>query len=156
MKALQSLTDLFLSSVTDPTNVELWAEDGSLICTQGSEIDGFELFYTVHVALSEVDVSPEVLMMHLVNWLNKFDPLRGEKGLKEPTFASQLLDGGMIDLKLLIDIQEPYVLEVAQNGKWERDGTRFDCVSGLEAVVAEYELDTLQYVGGHEGDLPCP
>ncbi|OCH16993.1 phage tail protein [Aliivibrio logei] len=153
MKALQSLTDLFTQSVTDAKNVELWAEDGQIDCTQGLSVDGFDIAYTVNINMSDVDVQPETLMMHLVVWLNQYDVDRSTKGLEAPTFATQRLDNGKFDIKLKIDIKEAYSLEESAKGIWKQGGGRFDCVSDFTIAVIEGELPALEFTGP-VGDLP--
>ncbi|MCG6410064.1 phage tail protein, partial [Vibrio fluvialis] len=60
MKALQSLTDLFRQHVIDAKNFTVWAEDGALFCTQGDNVDGFELEYTAIVFMQDVRVQPHI------------------------------------------------------------------------------------------------
>ncbi|WP_300173777.1 phage tail protein [uncultured Aliivibrio sp.] len=153
MKALQSLTDLFTQSVTDAKNVELWAENGQIDCTQGLYVDGFDIAYTVNINMSDVDIQPEILMMHLVVWLNKYDVDRETKGLEPPTFATQCLDNGHFDLKLQIDIKEAYSLEESATGVWKQGDVRHDCVSDFAIAVVEDELPALEFTGPL-GDLP--
>ncbi len=153
MKALQSLTDLFTRSVADAKNVELWAEDGQIDCTQGLGVDGFDATYTVCINVSDVDIQPEILMMHLVVWLNQYDVDRESKGLGPPTFATQKLNNGRFDLKLLVDVKESYSLEESDVGAWKQDGIRLDCVSDFAIAVIEDELPSLEFVGS-AGDLP--
>ncbi len=74
-------------------------------------VDGFDIAYTVNINMSDVDVSPEILMMHLVVWLNQYDVDRESKGLEPPTFATQKLDNGRFELWLRIDVKESYSLE---------------------------------------------
>lgn len=154
MKALQSLTELFAYHVTDAANLEVWAEDGELVCTQGALVDGFDIAYTVNINLSAVDVKPHTLMMHIVSWLNQYDVDRSEKGLPPPSFATQMLDKGLCDIKLKIDIQEHYHLNENEHGSWLQEGVRYDCVSGFEKAVIESELPPLEFIGGQEMDLP--
>ncbi len=154
MRALQSLTELFAYHVTNAANLEVWAEDGELVCTQGVLVDGFDIAYTVNINLSAVDVKPHILMMHLVSWLNQYDVGRSEKGLPPPSFATQVLDKGLCDIKLKIDIQESYHLSENALGNWKQDGARYDCVSGFEKAAIESELPPLEFIGGHEGDMP--
>ena len=153
MKALQSLTDLFTQSVTDAKNVELWAEDGQIDCTQGLSVDGFDIAYTVNISMTDVDVQPEILMMHLVVWLNQYDVARESKGLEPPTFATQRLDNGRFDIKLKIDIKEAYSLEESATGVWKQGEVRLDCVSDFAIAVIEDELPALEFTGP-VGDLP--
>ncbi|MGR6860806.1 phage tail protein [Aliivibrio salmonicida] len=153
MKALQSLTDLFTQSVTDAKNVELWAEDGQIDCTQGLSVDGFDIAYTVNISMTDVDVQPEILMMHLVVWLNQYDVARESKGLEPPTFATQRLDNGRFDIKLKIDIKEAYSLEESATGVWKQGKVRLDCVSDFAIAVIEDELPALEFTGP-VGDLP--
>ena len=153
MKALQSLTDLFTQSVTDAKNVELWVEDGQIDCTQGLSVDGFDIAYTVNISMTDVDVQPEILMMHLVVWLNQYDVARESKGLEPPTFATQRLDNGRFDIKLKIDIKEAYSLEESATGVWKQGEVRLDCVSDFTIAVIEDELPALEFTGP-VGDLP--
>lgn len=153
MRALQSLTELFTQSVTDTKNVELWAENGQIDCTQGLNVDGFDISYTVNVNMSDVDVQPEILMMHLVVWLNQYDVARESKGLEPPTFATQKLDNGRFDLKLQIDIKETYSLEESATGIWKQGDARLDCVSDFAIAAIEDELPPLEFIGS-TGDLP--
>ena len=153
MKALQSLTDLFTQSVTDAKNVELWAEDGQIDCTQGLSVDGFDIAYTVNISMTDVDVQPEILMMHLVVWLNQYDVARESKGLEPPTFATQRLDNGRFDIKLKIDIKEAYSLEESATGVWKQGEVRLDCVSDFAIAAIEDELPALEFTGP-VGDLP--
>lgn len=153
MKALQSLTDLFTKSVTDAKNVELWAEDGQIDCTQGLSVDGFDIAYTVNINMTDVDVQPEILMMHLVMWLNQYDVARESKGLEPPTFATQRLDNGRFDIKLNVDIKEVYSLEESATGVWKQGEVRLDCVSDFAIAVIEDELPALEFTGP-VGDLP--
>ena len=146
MKALQSLTELFTQSVTDAKNVELWAEDGQIECAQGVSVDGFDIAYTVNINMSDVDVQPETLMMHLVVWLNKYDVDRSTKGLDAPTFATQRLDNGKFDIKLKIDMKESYSIEENENGAWQQGGIRFDCVSDFSLAALEEELPEFEFV----------
>lgn len=148
MKALQSLTTLFTKQVTDAGNLEVWAEDGELKCTQGNSVDGFDIAYTVIIAMSSVDVQPHILMMHLVNWLNQYDIDRAEKGLESPSFAVQLLDKGLCDIKLTVDIQESYELEENDNGNWLQAATRFECISAFQKAPTEQTLPPFKYLGG--------
>ena len=154
MKALQSLTTLFIGQVTDAKNVNIWAEDGELVCTQGGSIDGFEIKYTVNIDMMGVALAPQVLMMHLVNWLNQYDVQRSEKGLPNPTFATELLDNGRCDIKLKIDIQEAYSLVENEDGNWSVDDARYECVSDFTQTVDASELPPLIFVNGTDGDLP--
>ncbi|KPU82608.1 hypothetical protein JI57_03875 [Psychromonas sp. PRT-SC03] len=154
MKALQSLTELFTAYVTDAKNVNIWAEDGELVCTQGGSIDGFEIKYTVNIDMSKVALAPQILMMHLVNWLNLYDVQRGEKGLPNPSFATELLDNGRCDIKLKIDMQEAYSLVEHKDGNWSIDGVRYECVSDFSQTVDADDLPMLLFVNGTAGDLP--
>ncbi len=154
MKALQSLTELFARHITDAANLEVWAEDGELVCAQSLVVDGFDVAYTVNINLSAVEVKPHVLMMHLVCWLNEFDVDRSEKGLPPPSFAVQLLNKGLCDIKLKVDIQENYLLQENASGSWKQDGTLFDCVSGFEKAAIESELLPLEFIHAHEKDFP--
>jgi predicted transport protein len=154
MKALQSLTELFTQSVTDAKNVELWAEDGQIECAQGVSVDGFDIAYTVNINMSDVDVQPETLMMHLVLWLNQYDVDRSTKGLPAPSFATEILDNGRCDIKLKIDIKESYSVEESEHGVWQQGGIRFDCVSDFALAAIEEELPLLEFVGAHDRDLP--
>lgn len=155
MKALQNLTALFTHYVTHAGNLEVWAEDGELACTQGVLVDGFDIAYTVNINMSAVDVQPHILMMHIVAWLNKYDVDRSGKGLPPPSFAVQVLDKGLCDIKLKIDIRESYHLHEDTLGNWKQEGIRYDCVSRFEKAVIESELPLLECVSGHDGDLPC-
>ncbi len=153
MKALQSLTDLFTRSVADAKNIELWAEDGQIDGTQGLGVDGFDIAYTVNINMSDVDVSPEILMMHLVVWLNQYDVDRESKGLEPPTFATQKLDNGRFELKLRIDVKESYSLEESEMGVWKQGDVRHDCVSDFALAAIESELPPLEFVIP-TGELP--
>ena len=155
MKALQSLTALFIGQVTDAKNVNLWVEDGELVCTQGEPIDGFEIKYTVNIDMSGVAIEPQMLMMHLVNWLNQYDVQRSEKGLPNPSFATELLDNGRCDIKLKIDIQEAYSLVENEAGNWSVDGIRYKCVSDFTQTVDADNLPMLLIVNGYDSDLPA-
>lgn len=154
MKALQSLTELFTHHIADAGNLEVWAEDGELVCTQGVLVDGFEITYTVNVNMSAVAIKPHILMMHLVDWLNKYDVSRAEKGLPPPSFAVEPLDKGRCDIKLKIDIQEVYSLTKNEQGNWKQDDTLYECVSDFTIAVIEDDLPPLEFIGGHEGDFP--
>ena len=154
MKALQSLTDLFKSHVTDAAKMDVWAEDGALFCGQGADVDGFEIEYTAIVFLQSAKLEPQVLFMHLVSWLNKYDPERAEKGLPMPTFALEPLDKGAFDLKLKIDIREEFDLQENEQGNWKQGDTRYECVSGFEARADEDQLGELVHFVGHLSDLP--
>lgn len=147
MKALQSLTELFAQSIVDPKNLEVWAEDGSLECAQGLTIDGFDISYLVHVNMTDVNVQPHILMMHLVNWLNQFDVDRSSKGLESPSFATQRLDNGNFDLYLKIPMREAYSLSENPVGIWQQGSTRFECVSDFALAAIESELPPLEFVG---------
>lgn len=153
MKALQSLTTLFTNQVTDAGNLEVWAEDGELKCTQGLSVDGFDIAYTVIISMSAVDVQPHILMMHLVNWLNQYDVDRAEKGLSPPAFAVQLLDKGLCDIKLTIDIQESYGLEENDQGNWRQDDTRFECVSHFAKAPTEQTAPPFHYLSLVKPDI---
>lgn len=154
MKALQSLTELFTRHVTDAKKLDVWAEDGELICTQGDLVDGFDIAYTVNINMTAVAIQPHVLMMHLVTWFNKYDMNRGEKGLLPPSFATELLDKGMCDIKLKIDIQESYSLNENEQGHWLQNDTRYECRSDFHHAVSEATAPPLEYIKGPEGDLP--
>lgn len=154
MKALQNLTQLIKQHVADAKHFDAWAEDGALFCGQGVEVDGFELEYTVIIFVQDTAIEPARLFMHLVNWLNKHDPYRMEKGLPNPTFATELLDKGRCDIKLKIDIREPYELTEDPNGPWQRGDTRFECVSEFSAIADQDDLGELVLFVGHEEDLP--
>ncbi|MGI2871508.1 phage tail protein [Vibrio fluvialis] len=154
MKALQSLTDLFRQHVTDAKNFTVWAEDGALFCTQGDSVDGFELEYTAIVFMQDVRVQPHILMMHLVSWLNKYDPYRMENGLPFPTFATELLDNGRCDIKIKIDLREAFSLQANPQGNWQQHGERFECVGDFAARVDEDDLGELVLFVGHLDDLP--
>ncbi|OEF10363.1 phage tail protein [Aliivibrio logei] len=154
MQALQSLTELFSHHVTDAKSLDVWAEDGELLCTQGVLVDGFEIAYTVNINMTAVDVKPHILMMHLVSWLNKYDVQRDEKGLPPPSFATELLDKGLCDIKLKVDIQESYSLNENAQGNWKQEDTRYECVSEFAKAAIETELPPLKYIGGNDGDFP--
>ncbi len=154
MKALQSLTDLFKKHIVDAKHFDVWAEDGALFCGQDESIDGFEIEYTAIVFMQDVKVSPHIVMMHLVSWLNKYDPHRSEKGLAFPSFATELLDKGRCDIKIKIDLCEAYSLEPNEQGDWQQNGERFECVSEFESRVEEEDLGELVWFVGHLNDLP--
>lgn len=147
MRALQSLTELFTSLIVDAKNIEVWAEDGEIECTQGLEVDGFDILYTVNINMSAVNIQPQILMMHLVAWLNQYDIDRALKGLAPPSFATERLASGNFDLKLKIDIKETYSLEVSDTGLWKQSGTLMDCVSDFASAALEDELPALEFVG---------
>ncbi|MGF1842262.1 phage tail protein [Vibrio clamense] len=155
MKSLQSLTDLFTTHITDSNKLEVWAEDGGLFCSQSSEVDGFDIEYTAIVFIQNATLQPEILMLHLVNWLNKYDPNRQEKGLAMPTFALENLGGGKFDIKIKLDLQEEFSMQANDNGRWLQGGVRCECVSEFEAAVEYDDLGELKYVAGHLDDLPC-
>ncbi|WED29871.1 phage tail protein [Vibrio sp. DW001] len=155
MKALQSLTDLFKQHVVDAHSLDVWAEDGAMFCGQGPFVDGYELEYTAIVFIQNTKVAPHIMFMHLVNWLNRFDPERLEKGLPAPTFATELLDGGKCDIKLKIDLRESYELKENPQGNWNQQGSRYECISEFEATVNTADLNELVYLVGHLDDLPC-
>lgn len=154
MKALQSLSELFAHHVTEPQHLNVWAEDGELICTQGLIVDGFDIAYTVLVDIYSAEIQPHILMMHLIAWLNKYDVGREEKGLAPPSFATELLDKGKCDIKLRIDIQESYSLIENEKGSWLQNGIRYECVSQFEEAVVEEDLLSLQFINGPK-DLPA-
>ncbi len=154
MKALQSLTDLFKQQVVDAKNFSVWAEDGALFSGQNNAVDGFEMEYTAIVFMQDVHIQPHILMMHLVSWLNRYDPYRQESGLAFPTFATELLDNGRCDIKIKIDLREHYSLQESPQGDWLQQGVRFDCVSGFTAKVDEDDLGELVDFVGHLRDLP--
>lgn len=154
MKALQQLTELFTTFVADAKNIELWAEDGELICTQGLLINGFDIKYTVIIDMSDVNIQPQTLMMHVVSWLNKYDVDRENKGLPLPSFATQLLDNGKCDIKMNVVIQESYSLEERAKGAWQQGEKRFDCVSDFALAQIEDELPPFEFVAESNGDLP--
>lgn len=155
MKALQSLTDLFKAHVTDAKKLYAWAEDGAIFCAQGEHVDGFEVEYTAIIFVQNAELNPDNLFMHIVSWLNKYDPHRQEKGLSMPTFAVEPLDKGRFDLKLKLDISEEYNLEEDQQGAWKQEGELYRCESKFEALVDEEELGELVHFVGHLDDLPC-
>lgn len=155
MKALQSLTELFKNHVTDAKNLTVWAENGAMLCTQGAEVDGFNIEYTAIIDMQDVAVQPQVLFMHLVNWLNKYDPDRQAKGLPQPTFATQLLDDGQCDIRLKVDLSEEFTLEEDSQGNWLQHDTRYRCDSDFEQVANLEDLGELEYLIGHQDDLPC-
>ncbi len=154
MKALQSLTELFKKHITDAKNFSAWAEDGAVFSCQGDLVDGFEIEYTAIVFMQDVKVQPHILMMHLVNWLNKYDPYRQEKGLAFPSFATELLDKGRCDIKIKLDLREEFRLEPNEQGNWMQNGERYACMSEFAACVEEDELGELHLLVGHLDDLP--
>ncbi|NRF28932.1 phage tail protein [Vibrio coralliilyticus] len=154
MQALQSLTELFKSHITDSKSLDIWVEDGALFCGQGPLVDGYELEYTAIVFVQNARLKPHILFMHLVNWLNNHDPERTEKGLPAPTFATQVLDDGKCDIKIKIDLRESYSLAESEQGNWKQQGTRYECISEFEAAVQADELNELVYFVGHSKDLP--
>ncbi len=154
MKALQSLTDLFRQHVTDAAKLDVWAEDGALFATPSHDIDGFEVEYTAIVFLQNVNIAPQILMMHLVVWLCHNDPHRHEKGLAFPSFALERLDTGHFDIKIKIDLQEAYSLQADDNGNWKQRDQRFTCVSDFTPAVDDDQLNELVYFVGHQEDLP--
>ena len=154
MKALQSLTELFTQHVTDAKSLDVWAEDGELICTQGDFVDGFDIAYVVNINMTGVDVQPHILMMHLVTWFNKYDMNRDGKGLPPPSFATELLDKGKCDIKLKIDIKESYSLNENAQGNWQQNDTRYECISDFHQTLIQDELPPLEFIKGPEGDLP--
>lgn len=154
MKALQSLTDLFKTHVVDAKNLDAWAEDGAVFCTQGEHVDGFEIEYTAIIFVQDAKLNPNNLFMHIVSWLNKYDPHRPEKGLSAPTFAVEPLDNGHFDLKLKLDIREEFSLEEDEQGDWKQTGERYRCENQFEALADEDELGELVYFVGHLDDLP--
>ncbi|BDU38749.1 phage tail protein [Vibrio nigripulchritudo] len=158
MKALQSLTDLFKAHITDEKQLSAWAEDGAIFSTQSSHVDGFEIEYTAIIFVQDAKLSPETLFMHIVSWLNRYDPLRQEKGLPMPTFAVEPLDKGRFDIKLKLDILEEFSLEEDDQGDWKQSGKRYRCENKFEAAVDENKLNQLGelvYFVGHLDDLPC-
>lgn len=155
MKALQSLTDLFKKHIVDPKSFDSWAEDGAIFCTQGDDIDGFEVEYTAIIFVQNAKLNPDNLFMHIVSWLNKYDQHRSEKGLAMPTFAVERLDQGRYDIKIKLDIREEYNLIEDKNGDWKQAGDLFRCENQFEAAVDEDELGELIYFVGHENDMPC-
>lgn len=154
MKALQSLTDLFRQHLTDAKNFSVWAEDGALFSAQGDSVDGFEIEYTAIVFMQDVKIQPHILMMHLVSWLNKYDPYRQEKGLAFPSFATELLDKGRCDIKIKLDLREEFNLEPNEQGNWMQNGERYSCESEFTACAEEDDLGELQLLVGHLDDLP--
>ena len=155
MKALQSLTDLFRKHVTDAKNLTVWAENGAMFSTQSETVDGFDIEYTAIVDMQDVAVQPHTLFMHLVSWLNKYDPDRQGKGLPEPTFATELLDDGKCDIRLKIDLSETFALEEDEQGPWLQHGIHYRCDSDFEQAAKIDQLGELEYFAGHQGDLPC-
>ncbi|NAW59489.1 MULTISPECIES: phage tail protein [unclassified Vibrio] len=155
MKSLQSLTELFKAHIIDASQLSVWAEDGALFCGQSQFVDGFEVEYTAIVFIQNATVAPHVLMLHLVNWLNRYDPHRQEKGLAMPSFALEHLGDGKFDIKIKLDLQEAFTLQACERGDWMQGDTRYDCVSEFSATVDEDDLDVLVYAVGHLEDLPC-
>lgn len=157
MKALQSLTDLFKAHIADEKNLMVWAENGAVFCTQGAKVDGFEIEYTAVVLVQDEKLIPDSLFMHVVSWLNKYDPERAQKGLGMPTFDADPLDKGKFDFKLALDIREEYSLEEDAQGQWKQDGEIYRCESDFDPRVDEVEddLGELLHFVGHLKDLPC-
>lgn len=155
MKALQNLTEYLKKHVVDAKQFDVWAEDGALFCGQSNSIDGFDLEYTAILFIQNVKIEPHILFLHLVIWLNKCDPYRQEKGLAFPTFATEILDNGHCDIKIKIDLQEEYSLKESENGNWEQQGIRSECVSDFTETVDTDQLNELVYFVGHKEDLPC-
>ncbi|WP_375751601.1 phage tail protein [Vibrio sp. HN007] len=154
MKALQSITDLFKAHVTEAKNFDVWAEDGAVFSGQGPFVDGYELEYTAIVFIQNEKLEPHVLFMHLLNWLNNYDPDRLEKGLADPTFAVELLDNGKCDIKIKLDLRESYSLIENEQGNWKQNGQRYECESEFEAAADAEQLNELVYFVGHQDDLP--
>lgn len=154
MKALQAITELFTQLIVDSKNLSIWAEDGALFSTQDDITDGFDLEYTINIMLSEVELQPQTLFMHLVNWLNRYDIDRAEKGLASPTFACELLDKGRADIKIKLDIREEYQLNQDDQGDWRQGDQRFSC----ESTFMANPYDSLEYFDGAtliNRDLEC-
>jgi len=154
MKALQSLTDFIKSQVSEIKHFDVWAEDGAMFCGQGALIDGYELEYTAIIFIQQAKVQPDVLFMHLLIWLNTFDPERSEKGLAAPMFAFERLDKGLCDIKIKLDLLESYSLEEDESGEWKQGDIRYKCVNDFEAVADPDDLHELVYFVGHTEDLP--
>ncbi|PJC85299.1 hypothetical protein CSW98_15845 [Vibrio sp. HA2012] len=154
MKALQSLTDMLREHVCDAKSFDVWAEDGALLCGQDELVDGFDIEYTAIVFIQDVKIQPHILMMHIVAWMNTYDPYRQEKGLAFPSFATELLDKGRCDIKIKIDLQEGYSLKENESGNWMQGGERFDCVSEFQARTNKDDLGELILFVGHLDDLP--
>ncbi len=155
MKALQSLTDLFKTHVADEKNLYVWAENGAIFSAQGEHVNGFEIEYSAVVLVQDENLNPETLFMHLVSWLNKYDPERQEKGLAMPTFAVEPLDKGKVDIKITLDIREEFTLERNEQGDWMQAGSLFSCENTFEKLVDEDELEDFVHFVGHEKGLPC-
>lgn len=154
MKALQSLTDLFKQHITDDKNLFVWAENGMLSAAQGEHVDGFEIEYTAVVLVQNEQLSPDTLFMHVVSWLNKYDPERQHKGLAMPTFAVEPLDKGKFDFKIELDIREEFELIEDATGDWQQQGERYRCSSDFESLADEDDLGELVHFVGHTKDLP--
>lgn len=155
MESLQRLTELFKKHVTDAKNLTVWAENGVMFSSQAEQVDGFTVDYTAVVDMQDVAIQPKALFMHLVSWLNKYDPERLSKGLPFPTFATQLLDDGKCDIRLKIDFSEAFSLEEDVQGDWLQNDIRYRCVSDFEQIADLEELGGLVHFIGHQGDLPC-
>ncbi|PMM19540.1 phage tail protein [Vibrio lentus] len=156
MKALQSLTDLFKKHVVDAKNLDVWATDGVIFSVQGESVDGFEVEYTANVFIQDAKLNPADLFMHVVCWLNKYDPERQEKGLSMPMFAGEPLDKGRFDLKIKIAISEEFELEPSTQGVWKQSGELYSCENKFESIVDEVDddLGELVHFVGHLDDLP--
>ncbi len=87
-------------------------------------------------------MSPEILMMHLVVWLNQYDVDRESKGLEPPHSLNAATDNGRLNLSYVSTLKSPIHLK-SEMGVWKQGDVRHDCVSDFALAAIESELPPL-------------
>lgn len=153
MELLQSLTDYLIKNGVDSKKLESWAEDGRLMFGTHSKEQGFEVQYVCNFEMSSITHEPKKVFALVVSWLNDKIPDRDQKGLPDPLFFSQRLDGNEYDIGIRLEFIEQYEYVHDQDGDWEIEGQRMSLKSeysvGIESDVSPEELEIFD---GHTQD----
>lgn len=153
MKYLQSLTDHLISVAgINKDQIESWAEDGSVKSSPSSHDNGFEAKYTCIFELASIDMLPDLLMMHLVNWIGIYNPQRDQQGLSDPEFAIEPLSGNKYDIGIRINFKEQYNLKIDPEGQWKVTGVKMSLVSEVDDLLDVENASDLLVFDSHTQD----
>lgn len=98
----QSLPEL----ARDPDRLALWIEDGSITAHQAAHDQSFEYAYKLHILIEDLAASPSLVMIAIVAWLQVNQPGQLAVGDQAFPFNADILDNGLIDVKIILDLKE--------------------------------------------------
>lgn len=152
MKYLQNLTDHLIDSGIHQEQLESWAEEGQILSSPSSIDDGYAVAYTCIFELSCIEMTPDRLLMHLVNWIGIYNPHRDGQQVRKPEFAIERLSNNKFDIGIRIDFIEQFNFKADPEGQWDVGGVKMSLVSEFDELLDIKNTGELLVFDSHTQD----